>query len=169
MKIPEPDHVDHVREMWARQWPELDTWPVAVVARVGRLARYFDQGLERMFAEHGLRRESWDALASLRRAGPPYRLRPTDFAATLMLTSSGTTKRLDRLEAAGHITREPDPADRRGVLIRLTDGGRALIDQAAGRHLANEQRILGGLTAAERDELAGLLRKLGTTLPPPGP
>ena len=84
-----------------------------------------------------------------------------------MLTSSGTTKRLDRLEAAGHITREPDPSDRRGVLITLTPRGRRLVDKASVTHMANEERILSGLTAAERRQLAGLLRKLSLTLPPP--
>jgi DNA-binding MarR family transcriptional regulator len=84
-----------------------------------------------------------------------------------MLTSSGTTKRLDRLEAAGHVTREPDPGDRRGVLIALTAQGRKLVDKAAATHLANERRILSGLSAADQRQLAGLLRKLSTTLPAP--
>ncbi len=83
-----------------------------------------------------------------------------------MLTTSGTTKRLDRLEAAGYVTREPDPGDRRGVLIALTSHGRSLIDTAAARHVANEWRILSGLSAAEQRQLAGLLRKLSITLPP---
>jgi DNA-binding MarR family transcriptional regulator len=85
-----------------------------------------------------------------------------------LLTSSGTTKRLDRLEAAGHITRQPDPNDRRGVLITLTPQGRSLIDKAAVPHMANEQRILSGLTREEQRQLADLLRKLRITLPPPG-
>jgi DNA-binding MarR family transcriptional regulator len=83
-----------------------------------------------------------------------------------MLTTSGTTKRLDRLETAGLITREPDPGDRRGVLITLTPRGRSLIDQAAGQHMANERRILSGLTRAEQRQLADHLRKLLCTLPP---
>lgn len=77
-----------------------------------------------------------------------------------------TTKRPDRLEAAGHITREPDPSDRRGVLITLTPQGRSLAGNAAVKHLANERRILAGLTAAEQCQLAVLLRKLNLTLPP---
>jgi DNA-binding MarR family transcriptional regulator len=162
------DGVDVILEQWQRERPDLDATPIGVIGRISRLAREIERRLEPVYADCGLEPGWYDVLATLRRAGPPYRLRPTDFAATLMLTTSGTTKRLDRLEAAGHITREPDPADRRGVLITLTDGGRELIDQAAGRHLANEQRILAGLTATERRELAGLLRKLGTTLPPPG-
>lgn len=162
------DGVDVILRQWQRERPDLDPSPIGVIGRISRLAREIERRLEPVYADCGLEPGWYDVLATLRRAGPPYRLRPTDFAATLMLTSSGTTKRLDRLEAAGHITREPDPADRRGVLIALTSHGRALIDQAAGRHLANEQRILGGLTAADRRELAALLRKLGTTLPPPG-
>ena len=82
-----------------------------------------------------------------------------------MLTSSGTTKRLDKLEEAGLIARSPDPADRRGTLITLTAAGRKLIDDLTPRHLENERRILGALTAGEQRELADLLRKLQLGLP----
>jgi DNA-binding MarR family transcriptional regulator len=85
-----------------------------------------------------------------------------------MLTTSGTSKRLDRLEAAGHITREPDPGDRRGVLITLTASGRELIDNATAQHMANEHRILNGLSETDRRQLANLLRKLTNALPSAG-
>ena len=162
------DGVDAILSQWQRERPDLDTSPIAVVGRISRLCREIERRLEPVYAASGLEPGWYDVLATLRRAGPPYRLRPTDFAATLMLTSSGTTKRLDRLEAAGHITREPDPGDRRGVLITLTSRGRSLIDRAAGKHLANERRILSGLTAAEQRQLAALLRRLMTSLPPEG-
>ena len=160
------DGVDVILEQWRRERPDLDTSPIGVIGRISRLAREIERRLEPVYAACGLEPGWYDVLATLRRAGPPYRLRPTDFAASLMLTSSGTTKRLDRLEAAGHITREPDPTDRRGVLIALTPQGRGLIDKATGQHMANERRILGGLTAAEQHQLADLLRKLRITLPP---
>src|SRR6516225_562446 len=134
--------------------------------RTSRLSREIERRLEPVYAASGLEPGWYDVLATLRRAGPPYRLRPTDFAAALMLTSSGTTKRLDRLEAAGYITRAPDPSDRRGVLITLTPQGRRLIDRATVKHMANEKRILSGLTTAEQRQLADLLRKLRLTLPP---
>src|SRR5215472_12587527 len=160
------DGVDMILEQWQRERPDLDTSPIGVIGRISQLAREIERRLEPVYAASGLEPGWYDVLATLRRAGPPFRLRPTDFAAALMLTSSGTTKRLDRLEAAGHIAREPDPTDRRGVLITLTAQGRRLIDQAAVRHMANERRILGGLTAADRRQLADLLRKLQTSLPP---
>jgi DNA-binding MarR family transcriptional regulator len=63
------------------------------------------------------------------------------------------------------IARAPDPGDRRGTLIALTERGRELIDGVTGPHLANEARLLTPLTPAERDALAGLLRKLLIALP----
>src|SRR5258706_10630269 len=139
---------------------------MGVIGRIPRLSREIELRLEPVYATSDLEPGWYDVLATLRRAGPPYQLRPTDFAASLMLTSSGTTKRLDRLEAAGHITREPDPNDRRGVLITLTSSGRSLICEAALQHIAHEHRILSGLTREEQRQLADLLRKLLITLPP---
>jgi len=68
------------------------------------------------------------------------------------------TKRLDRLEANGLIRRDPDPSDRRGKLIALTDEGRELIDRAVEGHLANEERLLACLSPPDRKRLADLLR-----------
>jgi DNA-binding MarR family transcriptional regulator len=156
----ERDGVDVIIDQWRRERPDLDASPIGVIGRVSRLARELEQRLEPVYREHGLEPGWHDALATLRRSGPPYQLRPTEFAGALMLTSSGTTKRLDRLEQAGLITREPDPADRRGTLITLTDAGRALIDGVTEAHLANERRLLSALTGAEQRQLADLLRKL---------
>jgi len=149
-----------VRAQWAAERPDLDTSPLAVVARVGRLARYFDQGLERLFAEHGLRRESWDVLASLRRAGAPYRLSPTALYLGLMRTSGAMTNRLRHLERTGLIARVADPADGRGSLVELTADGRRLVDEIAPAHLVNERNMLAALTPAEQRTLAQLLAKL---------
>lgn len=154
------DHVDAVREQWAAERPELDTSPIAVVARVGRLARFFDQGMDEVFAQHGIRRESWDVLASLRRAGAPYRLSPTELYRGLMRTSGAMTNRLRRLEEAGLVRRVADPDDARGLLVELTAEGRRLVDRVAASHLENERSMLAALTRAEQEELAGLLRKL---------
>jgi len=164
--VPENDGVDAIIEQWQRERPELDHSPVGVVGRVSRLARELEARLEVVYREHGLEPGWHDVLATLRRTGPPYRLRPSDFTGSLMLTSSGTTKRLDRLERAGLIERAPDPDDRRGVTITLTGAGHDLIDRVTEAHLANEARLLAGLSSAERERLAGLLRKLALTLPP---
>ena len=152
--------MDQIIEQWRRERPDLDPEPIGVIGRISRLAREIEQELERVYREHGLEPGWHDVLATLRRQGAPYQLRPSDFASSLMLTSSGTTKRLDRLERAGLITRAPDPGDRRGVLIALTPAGLELIDMVTDAHLANEDRLLSALSASDRRRLAGLLRKL---------
>jgi DNA-binding MarR family transcriptional regulator len=164
--VTEKDGVDLVLEQWQRERPDLDHSPIGVIGRVSRLARELEARLEPVYREHGLEPGWHDVLATLRRSGPPYRLRPSEFSGALMLTSSGTTKRLDRLEQAGLIERDPDPHDRRGVLITLTPAGIELIDKLTAAHMANEARLLGALSAAERDRLADLLRKLQLGLPP---
>jgi len=164
--VTERDGVDLILEQWRRERPDLDASPIGVIGRISRLARELEQRLEPVYREQGLEPGWYDVLATLRRIGPPYRLRPTEFSNTLMLTSSGTTKRLDRLEQAGLITRAPDPEDRRGTLITLTDAGRELVDRASEAHLENERRLVSALTATERRALADLLRKLQLGLPP---
>jgi DNA-binding MarR family transcriptional regulator len=161
--VPEQDGVDRIIEQWERVRPELDSSPIAIIGRVSRLAREIEARLEPVYREHGLEPGWHDILATLRRSGGT--LRPTDLTNASMLTSSGTTKRLDKLEAAGLIAREPDPDDRRGTLISLTPDGLRLIDALTPAHLDNERRILGALSDAEQRRLADLLRKLQLGLP----
>jgi DNA-binding MarR family transcriptional regulator len=164
--VTERDGIDAIIEQWRRERPDLDPSPIGVIGRISRLARELEQRLEPVYREHGLEPGWHDVLATLRRTGPPYRLRPSEFTGALMLTSSGTTKRLDRLEQAGLITREPDPDDRRGTLITLTAAGRELIDGVTEAHLENERRLLAALTDDEERQLADLLRTLRLGLPP---
>src|SRR3954468_19488913 len=133
------DGVDGILEQWQRERPDLDASPIGVVGRISRLARELEARLEPVYREHGLEPGWHDVLATLRRQGEPYRLRVTDLSSVLMLTSSGTTKRLDRLERAGLVQRERDPSDRRGTLISLTPAGLELMHDLTTAHLANEE------------------------------
>src|SRR4051812_2849284 len=111
----ERDGVDEILAQWRHERPDLDPSPIGVVGRVSRLARELEQRLEPVYRDHGLEPGWHDVLATLRRSGPPYQLRPSEFSGALMLTSSGTTKRLDRLERAGLISPSPHPHHRRGT------------------------------------------------------
>jgi DNA-binding MarR family transcriptional regulator len=145
---------------WRKEQPGLDTSSVAVVARIGRAAALLDRGLNANFARYGINRTGWDALASLRRAGAPYRRTPTELYRALMRTSGGITHIVDRLEGEGSVERVPDPADRRGLLVGLTRKGRGFVDRVGPTHLETERRMLAPLTKQEQGELARLLRKL---------
>lgn len=165
--MPQPDAVDRITAQWRRERPDLDRSPMAVIGRISRAAAHLQRELDRVFAQHGLTGGDFDVLATLRRSGAPYRLSPGSLSASTMVTTGGMTKRLDRLEALGLIRREPDPGDRRGKLIALTDEGRRVIDRALEAHLRNEERLLKPLSKARREQLAGLLRDLLVSLEGP--
>ena len=151
------DHVDRVVEQWARERPELDTTAMAVFGRVYRLAKLGGDAVEREYAAFGLGRPEFDVLATLRRSGE--RLSPGRLAAAMMLSSGGTTARLDRLERAGLVERSPDPGDRRGVLVSLTERGAELVDGAVAAGLRRQQDLLAHLTPSQQDRLNALLRQ----------
>jgi DNA-binding MarR family transcriptional regulator len=154
------DAVDLILEQWARERPDLDCSPMGIVGRISQLQREVHLAQRATFARHGLDVPSFDVLAALRRAGPPYQLTPTALMRTALVTSGAITQRLDRLEEKGLITRERSEADGRAVVVTLTDAGRAALDAALPDHLATEQALLAGLSGPEREELTRLLRQL---------
>jgi DNA-binding MarR family transcriptional regulator len=156
----EHDAVDRILAQWARERPELDTGPMSVVGRLHRVAELLDAGLRPVFAEVDLGNGDFDVLASLRRAGPPFRLTAGELSASTLVTSGAVSKRVDRLEGKGLVKRSVSASDGRGRVIALTPTGRRLTDEVVVRHWANEDRLLAALDPDERVQLAGLLRKL---------
>ena len=139
-----------------------------VIGRLNDLSAVIGRDhLETHFAKFGLQRGEFDVLATLRRSGAPFTLTPTDLYEATMMTSGGMTARLDRLEKRGLIARRPNPEDRRGTLVTLTDQGRELVEAAVVPHAANETRLLSPLTAEEQGQLNDLLRKWRAGLPDP--
>jgi DNA-binding MarR family transcriptional regulator len=154
------DRIDRIVEQWRAERPELETGPLALVGRLFLAVELAGPRLSAGLAGHGLEPGWFDLLAALRRAGAPYELSPTELMRTVMLSSGGMTKRLDRVEAAGLVERRPDPDDRRGTLVRLTAKGRRIVERAVETHVAREAEVLAPLSAAERRTLDRLLRKL---------
>jgi DNA-binding MarR family transcriptional regulator len=154
------DGIDRIVEQWNRERPDLDVSPTETLQRITQLSLLQGASFAKVFARHQISFGEYLVLAALRRAGPPYRMNPTSLFKSVILSSGAMTNRLDRLEAMGLVERLADPTDRRGRLVALTDRGRELFDAAVIDHLQNEQRLLGALDAAEREQLAGLLRKL---------
>lgn len=159
-KVAATDGVDKILWQWARERPDLDTSPMAIVGRISRIEKKLDPLLSSIFRKFGLERWSFDVLATLRRSGYPYELTPTQLFSSLMLTSGAITHRSDELVKIGLVQRRPDPNDRRGVRITLTDLGLAKINEAVTAHVENERRILRHLSRRERYLLISLLRRL---------
>lgn len=158
------DHAQHVVDQWRAERPDLDATPILVIGRIHRLAIALDVELLKVYAAHGLGDGDFDVLATLRRSGAPYELTPTQLMDQTMVTSGAVSKRLDRLEGAGLVERRVSEGDRRSRIVALTAAGRELMDRAVPQHLANEARLLAGLSERERTQLASLLGKLAESL-----
>jgi DNA-binding MarR family transcriptional regulator len=157
---PERDEVDDLVAAWREQRPDLDVGPLQVLSRVSRLARHLDIARRGAFAAHGLESWEFDVLSALRRAGPPFQLTPGALLRATLVTSGTMTNRIDRLAAAGFVSREPDPRDRRGVLVTLSERGQEAVDAAFIDLLEREHTLLANLGADQRQVLADLLRTL---------
>ena len=153
-----PDEVGRIVAAWRRERPDLDFQPLEVLSRVRRLARHLDLARRATFAEHGLEPWGFDVLSALRRQGAPYQLSPGALLTETLVTSGTMTNRVDRLEEHGLVRRLPSPDDRRGVLVELTDTGRARVDAAMEGLLKAEHALLAGIPPADAHTLAGLLQ-----------
>ncbi|WP_214325933.1 MarR family winged helix-turn-helix transcriptional regulator [Nonomuraea sediminis] len=156
------DEVDRLVAAWQTERPDLDVEPLQVLSRVSRLAKHLDRARRAAFAEHDLEPWEFDVLTALRRAGKPYELSPGALLRATLVTSGTMTNRIDRLAQAGLVRRRPDPEDRRGVLVSLTDTGVTQVDAAFSDLLRRERELLSALDTSERATLAGLLRTLLT-------
>ncbi len=150
-----------VTSQWQREMPQLDLLPMKVIGSLGKATRLITRDyLDPFFKSHGLQLGEFDVLATLRRSGAPYELAPTQLFEALLISSGGMTNRLDRLEKAGLIARAPNPKDRRGTLVLLTETGLALINRFVPLHVENEARSLSNLSREEQETLERLLEKL---------
>jgi DNA-binding MarR family transcriptional regulator len=160
--------IDDVLSGWRGTDPTFDLTPLEVTGRLSRIGPLLARRQEAVFSRFGVNRGEVGALSALRIAGPPHRLSPTQLGRGLMLSSAGITSRIDRLERRGLVRRLPDPDDRRGVIVELTDDGVALVDEAVAAVAQSDRQLLGRLDAKEIADLEALLRKLLTGLEPLG-
>lgn len=154
------DEVDDLVAAWQAQRPDLDVEPMQVLSRISRLAKHLDIARRSAFARAGLQPWEFDVLSALRRQGPPFQLTPGALLRATLVTSGTMTNRVDRLAAAGLVRRAPDPRDRRGVLVVLTNQGKERVDAALSGLLLRERELLASLSHGQQSDLATLLRHL---------
>ena len=154
------DEVDNIVAAWQRERPDLNLTALQVLSRVSRLAHHLDAGRKTAFAKSNLESWEFDVLASLRRAGKPYALLPRELIRENLVTSGTMTNRIDRLEKRGLVSRRPDPADGRSIIVSLTQAGNELVDAAFPELLNPEAELLADLSATEQSQLANLLKEL---------
>jgi DNA-binding MarR family transcriptional regulator len=153
------DLTDRLLRGWDQARPDLEIGTYQVTARLSRIGAHLARRQEEVFGRFGLGRGEVGLLSALR-ITPTHRDSPTRLARGLMLSSAGITSRIDRLEHRGLVRRLPDPNDRRGVIIELTDEGLAIVDAAVSANTASDLQLLERLNAAEVAQLEQILRKL---------
>jgi DNA-binding MarR family transcriptional regulator len=162
--MPEKDSIDRHIAYWKREMPALDPHVEGIVTRMQMLVRHLQRRREAGLAAYDLKGWEYDILWRLRSAGPPYRMTPTVLAAALDTHPATLTNRLDRMEQAGYLVRVHDPADRRRLLVALTDRGHAAWQSTIGDQADTEHDLLAPLTDGERQRLAALLGKIVRTV-----
>ncbi|MBT2443916.1 MarR family transcriptional regulator [Streptomyces sp. ISL-36] len=151
------DRVAAIQAEWRRERPDVDITPQGAIGRLHRLADRLTEELSLVYGRYGLCEGEFDVLCALRRAGDPYERAPGELATHTMVTTGAMTKRIDRLERAGLVTRRRSDDDQRGRIVALTGPGRELIDRAFTDHMRNERHLLDLLTPEEAESLEGLL------------
>lgn len=153
------DGVDDIQDAWRRERPDIDVTSIGAITRVWRLARHLQRFRQRALAELGVDEVTLDALAVLRRSGPPHRLTAGQMQRASLITTGAVTQRLDRLERDGLVRRESDPEDGRVVWVQLTPKGRATIDGVVAGLMERENAMLAPLSPAQQRTLTRLLRR----------
>ena len=156
--------LDLIERDWARERPDIDTTAQLTVIGVQRLSALLEHELEEFFAHFGLTPSSFDVLVTLRRSAPPEGLALSRLSALMAITPPAVTKRVDLLAVRGLLERRAHAEDRRTVLARLTTAGHELADRVLTLHVANEERLLLGLTLLEGAQLRVLVGKFAAHL-----
>ena len=154
------DTIDEFIKAWRRERPDLDPSPLGILGRVQRISARLVSATEDLLEPMKIGWEAFSLIVSLRRAGKPYAMRPTDIYRQSLITSGAATNRIDRVSKLGLVRRVPDPSDRRGIIVELTPTGKALADRAIDLQFAMLDERLSALTRSERAQLSALLSKL---------
>jgi DNA-binding MarR family transcriptional regulator len=156
----ERDHIDGFLEAIHVVLPDLDLEVEGIVDRIGGLSRRLHRTLDETLAEFGLDSGEYKALCTLAQSGEPFCSTPGRLGKHMELSSGAMTNRIDRLEQAGLVRRRPDPNDRRGVLVEMTEKGRETYERAVGVQAKKEELVTSALDNAEKKQLNDLLRRL---------
>jgi DNA-binding MarR family transcriptional regulator len=160
----ESDSVDFCTVDIASRYAQIHPEVEGVVSRISAVNKQVSRAFDETLAGHGLNHGEYRMLLRLATRSNDNRMSAGELSKALLLSSGAMTNRLDRLERAGLIRRVPDPRDRRGVLVELTERGVEAIDAAVIEQAQKEIDVLSALSAKELTTLNGLLRKVLVSL-----
>jgi DNA-binding MarR family transcriptional regulator len=160
-----PDQVDGLLAAWRVELPDVLGPSSELIKRITVLGVELADVTRRVLPQFGLTVAQYDVLTTLRRSGPPYRLKPTELSRSLLLSTGGTSNVINFLVAQGLVERLDDPADRRGALIQLTERGVAVAEDAVRANTAAHAAVFEKAPAAVVETATRALRELSGFLP----
>lgn len=153
------DFIDEMEARWLDRIPSLDLSGTSIIARIVRMNYFVARRVEANLERYKLSLGEFEVLAALVRE-KSGQLTPGALQELILISSGGLSSRINRLEEKEHIVRLTDPADKRGVIVRLTPQGKALIEEVIPTHLAIEKELVQGMSQSDQKKLIVLLRKL---------
>jgi len=158
------DAIDRAVSQWAKERPELNTEPMAMIGRLMRLSKFLETRIAEVHKKYDLKMGEFDVIATLLRSGSPYRLTPSELLSSMLLTSGAMTNRLDKLESKGLILRHHSKSDRRSVEVELTENGLAVANELIVEHVRAQEELVSGLSVAEQENVGQCLKMWLMTL-----
>jgi DNA-binding MarR family transcriptional regulator len=134
----------------------------AAALAILKMSSWLLDELQPVFLDHGITATRFDTLDALSRTGTGTR--PAELRDILHLPAQTLTGVVDQLEGVGLVRRVPNPADRRSILVELTERGQATIERVCPPLIDVEEDCLATLSPAERRLLVDLLAKIETRI-----
>ena len=156
--------IDETIQTWAEQRPDLDFASMSLSLKLNSIVRAVSDEIASQLEGIGVNLGEFDVLATLRRHGRGAKLTPKEISAATFVTPSGLTNRLARLEKMGLISRQADPSDGRGALIKITPAGKRVADRGIEIVLATEDRYINELSTQMKKDLDQSMTRLIKTL-----
>lgn len=154
--VPEPDRPMPTDQPPTPHDPRLEAWATFLRAHA-RVTRALERELH---DEQRMALADYDVLVQLARADK-HQLRMGELADRLLLSRSGITRLVDRLEGAGFVARATCDTDRRGAWAQLTDAGLARLREATPVHLRGvAEHFLDRIPKPQLDELQQTLARV---------
>ena len=156
--------IDETIQTWAEQRPDLDFASMSLSLKLNSIVRAVSDEIASQLEGIGVNLGEFDVLATLRRHGRGAKLTPKEISAATFVTPSGLTNRLARLEKMGLISRQADPSDGRGALIKITAAGKRVADRGIEIVVAAEDRYMNELSTHMKKGLDQSMTRLIKTL-----
>ena len=154
------DIVERGMLQWQAERPDIDCSGKAIIGRILRLQGVVLKNVDTALKPFNLKYPAYAVLATLRVCGGPCEMSPGELTRTVLLSSGGISNLLARLENDGYIVRINSKKDRREVIVRLTEAGKALVDPAMEAHARAERELIQTFSNEDAGQLGDLLSSL---------